>query len=581
MFVPPAGPSQSSIRARLVDALAKAWDDVRAADPALAEGEAPQVALAVPKQLQHGDYTTPLALGLARACKQNPRALAQRLADALGDAGGLLARSEIAGPGHLNLFVHPDAWRASLWQILRHPTQVLQSHAGRGQKVLVEFVSANPTGPLHVAHGRGAAFGDVVCRLLAASGHEVTREYYVNDMGNQTDVLARSIFAHYRALCGEPFVAPSEYYPGAYVQELAQAMYDAHGESYAGADEARWLPEFRARGTELMLARIKADLQAFNVPFDTWISEKALAQPETLQGVVEALRARGHVYEDDDGKVWFRSTTFGDDKDRVMVREDGRPTYFLSDVAYHRQKAERGYDRLINVWGADHGGYLPRIHASMQALGFDPKSLHVSFIQMVSLSRGGQAVKMGKRLGTAVWLREVIDEAGRDATRYLFMTRRLDTQMDFDIDLAAKKSLDNPVYYAQMGHARLCAIARKAEAQGRELPDDGQLDEGALACLTLEDELQLMRMMARAPDVVADAAHALEPHQIAAYVQALIADFHSYYSRNKQGARVLGDDAALTCARLMLCRALQHTLFALLGVLGVDAPEQMSLDEAP
>ena len=570
------------MRTRLTAALQDAWQTLCRDDASLAEAAVDLApALGLPKQLEHGDFTTPVALALARRLKRNPRQVAESLRTALGDAGGMLARTEVAGPGHLNFFVAPAVWRDALWRLLEAPEDALRSNAGANRRVLVEFVSANPTGPLHVAHGRGAVYGDVVARLLQASGYDVTREYYINDLGHQTDVLARSVYVNYLTRGGRPLVVPEEYYPGAYVQELAQAMYAEHGERFLDAPEAEWLQTFREACIALMLERIRTDLSAFNVPFDTWVSERALAQPELLRRTVDDLRARGHVFDDESGKVWFRSTTFGDDKDRVMVREDGRPTYFLSDVAYHRQKAERGYDRLINVWGADHGGYLPRIHASMAALGHDPKKLHVSFIQMVSLSRGGQAVKMGKRLGTAVWLREVIDEAGKDATRFMFATRRLDTQMDFDIDLAAQKSLENPVFYAQMGHARLCAIGRRAAEQGRALPEASSWRREALDLLALDDELALMRAAARAADVVADAAAELEPHRVPAYLQELIASFHSYYSRNKAGARVLGDDAALTEARLLLCRGLQHLFAALLAAVGVEAPERMELGDAP
>lgn len=579
----PAAPSPS-VRTRLAAALQGAWQALCCDDAALAAaaeaGELPAPALGVPKQASHGDFSTPFALALGRRVGHDPRQLAERLRRGLGDAGGLLARAEVAGPGHLNFFVAPAAWRDAFWRLLQTPAQALRSNAGAGRRVLLEFVSANPTGPLHVAHGRGAVYGDVVARLLDAAGYEVTREYYVNDLGHQTDVLARSVYAHYLACAGEPLQVPEEYYPGDYVQSLAEMLHARHGNRYVGAPTADWLEDFRTQCTEAMLERIRRDLRAFNVPFDTWVSERALAQPEVLRRTVDELRARGHVYDDDDGRVWFRSTTFGDDKDRVMVREDGRPTYFLSDVAYHRQKAERGYDRLINVWGADHGGYLPRIHASLAALGFEPKRLHVSFVQMVSLSRGGQAVKMGKRLGTAVWLREIVDEAGPDATRYMFATRKLDTQMDFDVDLARRQSLDNPVFYAQMGHARLCAIARRAAEQQRALPPPSQWRREALDALTLEDELSLMRAAARAPDVVADAAAELEPHRVPAYLQELISGFHSYYSRNKAGARVLGDDSQLTLARLLLCRGLQQLFAALLESVGVAAPKRMQLPDA-
>ena len=528
------------------------------------------------EQATHGDYTSPVALALARLAHRPPRDVAQLLRGELGDGGGLLRGCEVAGPGHLNLYLGPDALRDSLHATIGAGDRALISDRGAGQAVLLEYVSANPTGPLHVAHGRGAVHGDVLANLLRCAGYAVTREYYVNDMGRQIDVMAESLFLRYGELLGRPFAPPADFYPGPYVIDMARELQQDVGDRYLDAPRDSWLPALRERGIGQMLARIRADLAAFNVHFDAWVSERAMSRGEALLQVVQRLGEAGHTFVEG-GKTWFRSTAFGDDKDRVLLRDDGRPTYFLTDLAYHDAKMRRGFDRLVNIWGADHGGYVARVRAGLTALGHDGAALTVLLMQMVSLTRGGAAVRMGKRLGTAVWLAEVIAEAGSDATRYLFSQRRLDTQMDFDIDLAMRRSLDNPVYYAQMGHARLAAIGRRA--QQAQVPHVAN-ERAHLDALVLPEELQLIATLARAADVVADAAQALEPHQVVHYVQELIAQFHSYYTQYKHSHRVVSDDLRATRGRLLLCRGLQQVLRALLALLGVAAPEQMSLYDA-
>ena len=577
----PTSAAPLSLRRTLAGSVLRAAAEVVGAD-ALAGVALRDAGLTAPKHAAHGDLTTPIALSLAKRAGRSPRDIAMAIAERLRCASALCESVDVAGPGHVNVRVCGAALRERLWLAAVYGAATLRSDVGLRQRVLLEYVSANPTGPLHVAHGRGAVFGDVVARLLVAAGYEVEREYYVNDMGNQTDVLARSVWAHLEELRGKPFVAPDEYYPGDYVRELAVHLYAEHphiGLDAHGQLQAFWLPEVREFATAQMLARIQQDLAQFNVEFDRFVSERALTEKVDAAALVARLQASGHVYEEG-GKQWFRSTDFGDDKDRVLVREDGRPTYFFGDLAYHEDKMQRGYHRLINVWGADHGGYVARIKASMAALGHDPNALDVPLVQMVSLTRGGQAVKMGKRLGTAVWLKDVIDEAGRDATRYLFLLRRLDAQMEFDVELASRKSLDNPVYYAQMGHARLRAIERRAVQEGVALPPPAQWRREELEALTLPEELSLMRALAQAPDVVAAAAQAHEPHAVATFVQELIAQFHSYYTRYKHSERVISLDQSKTRARLLLCRALANVLQGLLALLGVDAPEQMQWDES-
>lgn len=563
-----------TLKQRLTDALTAALG--RLYTDGFLEGEAPAIQLTPPKQESHGDFACNVALALAKPAKRNPRDIATRIVEQLGTDDDLLERVEIAGPGFINLFVARAAWHRTLSDILAAGSDHVRSEHGGDRRVLLEYVSANPTGPLHVAHGRGAVTGDVLANLLDAAGYAVEREFYVNDLGHQVDVLARSIHVRYRELFGQHPKHPEDFYPGEYVKEIAEVLREELGDTHLESDENHWLATFRQRGVDLMLDRVRADLEAFGVRFDRFVSERALVESTDLVGLANELQSKGAVYEED-GKKWFRSTDFGDDKDRVVVREDGRTTYFCSDLAYHRDKMNRGFERLINVWGADHGGYIARVKAGLSAFGYDPESLEIVLIQMVSLTRGGEAVRMGKRLGTAVWLRDVVDEAGKDATRYFFLLRRSDSQFDFDLDLATQKSLDNPVYYAQMGHARLCSVIAKAAEQGVPEAVDG---EGALDALTLPEELTLIKMMSRAPEVVVAAAESREPHQVVFYVQELIALFHSYYTRYSATERVISDDAAKTRARLLLCSALRTTLAALLAVLGVDAPERMSLEAA-
>ena len=564
---------QNSIRQKLTTRLEAALTTLK--QQGLFDGEVPEVGLGAPKQASHGDYATPVALSLAKTAKKKPRDIAVALQQALGNADGLLEKSEIAGPGFLNLFVARQTWLDALGDILTAGESFIRSTHGHGIRVLIEFVSANPTGPLHIAHGRGAATGDVVANLLDAAGYQVEREYYINDLGNQIDIMARSIYLRYGELFGRAFTPPEDFYPGEYITDIARKLKADAGDRYLDKPEAEWLAALREQGIASMLERIRADLDAFGVRFDHWVSERELVSKIGLETVVKRLEDAGHIFAEG-GKKWFRSTTFGDDKDRVVMREDGRPTYFATDIAYHDEKMQRGFKRLINVWGADHGGYVARVKAGMQALGHDPNALHVIFIQMVSLSRGGESVRMGKRLGTAVWLDEVVREAGRDATRYFFVMRRSDAQLEFDIDLATKKSLDNPVYYAQMGHARMCSVQRRAVEQGIALPT---FAPGALSALVLPEELNMVKTLVRAPEVVAEAADAHEPHLIVHYIQDLIGQFHSYYTQYKNSEKVISEDPQKTRARLLLCEALKTALAALLKILGVSAPERMFLDE--
>ncbi|MBJ80717.1 MAG: arginine--tRNA ligase [Myxococcales bacterium] len=539
------------------------------------DGEPPALSLEESKSVGHGDFACTLALALAKPLKKNPRQIAQDLENAFGDANGLLEKSEIAGPGFLNFFVRPGAWHDTLFDILETGSDFMCSNEGEGERILLEFVSANPTGPLHIAHGRGAVVGDVLASLLNMAGYKATREYYVNDLGNQIDTMARSIYFRYAELYGQKDPEPEDFYPGEYVIDLARAIQEEFKEEFLGQPENQWLEYFAKRGVSLMLERIREDLETFGIHFDHFQSERLLAEENPLDALVSELEERGVVFTQD-GKKWFRTTDFGDDKDRVVLREDGRTTYFTSDIAYHKIKFERGAQRLINVFGADHGGYVTRVKAGIAAMGYSAAALDCILVQMVSLSRGGEAVRMGKRAGNAIWLRDVLDEVGKDAIRYHFIMRRADAQMEFDLELATKKSLDNPVYYAQMGHARLCAIRRKAEAENIALP---QLERNSLDALLLPEELSLIKTLTKAPEVIAEAANAYEPHKVVYFIQDLIALFHSYYSKYKGEERVISEDEKKTKARLLLCQALELSLKRLLEVLGVSAPEEMYLSD--
>jgi arginyl-tRNA synthetase len=527
------------------------------------------------------------------------------------DLAGDLVSLEVAGPGFINLRLNPDLWLRALEGAVAAGAGYGRTGVGQGRKVIVEYVSANPTGPMHVGHGRNAVTGDGVQSLLRWAGYHVTREYYVNDYGAQVQTLARSVHLRYQEALGRTVDFPAKAYPGEYVKEIGAALARELGGRYLDAPEAGWLDLFRDRAVEHVLGMIRGDLGTLQIEFDRWSSEKALYQSGTVARFVQDLEARDLVYvgqlpppkskkgaaspptgatapapppsgPDEEGMsatdqlTLFRSSRFGDEVDRPIKKADGTPTYFCADIAYHWEKRQRA-DLLIDVLGADHGGYVPRLEAAMEALGHSRDDLKVVLIQMVNLTRGGEAVKMGKRSGNVVWLREVVEEVGCDATRYLFLTRRSDAPLDFDLELAKKQTLDNPVFYVQYGHARLHAIFRKAAETGVALPG---FDLGDARTLTSPEELDLVRRIAAFPDLLAGAAQAFEPHRVVFYLQEIIAAFHSWYSQGKRsGERVLGSDPARTRARLFLCRALAQVLANGLSVLGVSAPERMELPE--
>jgi arginyl-tRNA synthetase len=556
-----------------------------------------------PRDPRHGDFAVNAAMVLAKAAGKPPRELAQAIVEAVraADEAGDLAALDIAGPGFINVRLTPDTWFRALGDVERQGERFGRTAVGKGRSVIVEYVSANPTGPMHVGHGRNAVTGDGVARLLDWSGHAVTREYYVNDYGAQVQTLARSVHLRYQELFGRQVTMPPKSYPGEYVVDVARVIKAADGDRWLDAPERDWLAHFRDRAVEHVLGLIRGDLAAVNIAFDVWSSEKALYESGTVDRFLASLEEKGLVYvgklpppkskkgapppqpqTDEEGVsaaedlTLFRSSQFGDEVDRPVKKADGTPTYFCADIAYHWQKRQRA-EALVDVLGADHGGYVPRLKAALQALGYAPTDLHVVLIQMVNLTRGGEAVKMSKRAGTVVSLREVVEEVGRDAARFLFFTRRADAQLDFDLELAKRQTLDNPVFYVQYGHARIASILRKAAEAG--VPP-ARFDLDAARALTMPEEQDLVRRIVAFPDLLAGAALAYEPHRVAFYLQETIAAFHSYYTLGKRsGERVIGADARKTAGRLYLCAALKQVLANGLAVLGVTAPDRMESRE--
>jgi arginyl-tRNA synthetase len=561
------------------DALLKAKES-----GALSLHEIPQVVLEAPKEAGHGDLASTVALPLAKTERKPPRQIAEVIKDAIEDSEGILEKIEIAGPGYLNFFIKDSAWLDVLHEIERQGMEYGHCHVGNEKLVQVEFVSANPTGPLHIGHGRGAAVGDSLARLLSFTGYDVRCEFYINDFGSQVENLGNSVYFKYRELTGDEAAAkvprvsenPDEEAPGEHASNLYLGEYITElAKEFMGRAEFNALSEeekknyCREEGITEMLGRIKATLARFGVTFDEWYSERTLYDPKNnlVEAAIAELRAKGLVFEEG-GAVWLKTTNFGDDKDRVLIRNNGQTTYFASDIAYHRDKFKRGFKAVIDVWGADHHGYIPRMKAAVQALGHDPDDLQVLLVQLVNLMREGQPVKMSKRAGTFVTLEEVMDEVGTDACRFTFMLRRPDSQLDFDLDLVKSQSSENPVYYVQYAHARLASVFRQAEEKGITLPPITQVD---LSRLTLPEELAILKRLSAFPELVEKAALALEPHRLTYYLQELSGMLHSYYFKHK----FISDDLELSYARMHLVRAVRQVIATALNLLGVSAPETM------
>jgi arginyl-tRNA synthetase len=532
----------------------------------LAFRQLPVFELETPKLAEHGDFAANLAMLLASQARRPPRQIAQILVDHLEAPPGFLRQVEIAGPGFINFFIEDSWWFHTITEIHRQGQAFGNSRIGAGQRVQVEFVSANPTGPLHIGHGRGAALGDVLANLLAAAGYQVEREYYINDVGNQINTLGKSLYFRLLELKGHEIVFPPDGYQGDYLKDLAR-QYLAEGRPLPGADPTEEeLKELGRYAADVILAGIRRDLEDFGVFFDTWFSETDLYTEGWVDRAFATLKEGGWLYDRDEA-LWFASTRLGDDKDRVVRRSTGATTYFASDIAYHVHKVSRGYDLMVDLWGADHHGYVPRLKAAAQALGFAER-LRILLVQLVALLRRGEPVAMTTRGGTFVTLREVLDEVGKDAARFLFLTRRADAHLDFDLEVAKQQNTENPVYYVQYAHARLASVLRQPEAP--ELAGPGP-EPGLHARLTLPEELDLVKKLAAYPETVETAARLLEPHRLTYYLTELAGQLHSYYYKH----RFISEDRELSRARLWLVAGVKTVLAHGLGLLGVSAPESM------
>jgi arginyl-tRNA synthetase len=548
-----------------------------------------------PRDTSHGDVASNAAMVLSKRAKMKPRDIADALVAKLKSTPGV-AKVEIAGPGFLNITLAPQVWQDAVHAIRKAGATYGRSSLGRGVRVNVEYVSANPTGPMHVGHCRGAVFGDALANLLAFTGYDVTREYYINDAGSQVDVLARSAFLRYREALGEVIGAiPEGLYPGDYLKPVGVALAQKHGRALLGQPEAVWLSTVRADAIAAMLVMIKADLAALNIKFDTYFSEASLRHDKVdeVATSIAVLRAKGHIYEgrlpppkDHDLKDWedreqtlFRSTTFGDDVDRALMKSDGGYTYFASDVAYHHTKVARGFNELINVFGADHAGYISRIKSAVKALSDNKVALDIKVCQLVRLLRDGEPVKMSKRSGTFVTLREVVDEVGRDPVRFMMLYRKNDAALDFDLKKVVEQSKENPVFYVQMAHARAKSVFRNVRETFPDLTTDSAEISGAdLSLLTDPGELDLIRKLAWFPELVTGAAKAHEPHRLAFYLYELASAFHGQWTRGNDSPHlrfIQAGDKRLTAARLQLVTVNAQVLASGLAVLGVEAPDEL------
>ncbi|MEX0802576.1 MAG: arginine--tRNA ligase [Candidatus Binatia bacterium] len=535
--------------------------------------ELPPLLLEPPKQREFGDLATNIAMHWAKAAKKSPRVIAGAILKNLEDPEGMLARKEIAGPGFLNFTFSRKFYYQRFRELVAGKVSNLD--IGHGRRVQIEFASVNPTGPLHVGHGRVAVIGDVLARLHEATGFKVEREYYVNDAGNQMENLGLSLYARYRELFGEKADFPESGYPGGYVKDIAAEIKNRYGDKFIGENKQAAVDIFRRYGGDCLLTTIRGQLDGFGIRFDAFFSEKAMRERSEVTESMDLLRARGLLYSQD-GAEWFKSTAFGDDKDRTVVKSDGELTYFAADIAYHRNKFERRFDKLIDVWGADHHGYVPRLKAAMRGLGYEPNSLQVVLVQMVQLTRAGEPVRMGKRSGEFVALQEVLDEVGRDAARFFFLMRKSDSHLDFDLELAKRQSSDNPVFYVQYAHARVASIFEQAHRSGI-VWDMAGVESIPVERLELAEEMELIHRVAQFNDVLEESVRELEPHRMIFYLLDLAGEFHRYYNRT----RILSQDRDLTHARMSLAQMVQTALRRGLNLLGVDAPMKMASRSEP
>ena len=550
------------IKTVLTDAIIKTAKNAIAAG-VVKDGTLPEVQLTVPPKKEFGDFASNFAMQSARALRCNPRVLAQYIVENLDCP--YVKKAEIAGPGFINFYLNPDWVYDMLARIVEAGENYGNLPKASDEKIQLEYVSANPTGPLHVGHGRGAVVGSALANLLKAAGYDVEQEYYINDAGNQMNNLARSVNARYLELLGKEIEFPEDGYHGHDIIDTAQRIINKYGDRFLQMEEAERLEEFKTIAYQEKLAALREDLERFNVHFDVWFSEKTLHEANKINEACDYLLEKGYM-EKRDGALWLKSTEFGDDKDRVVIRDNGVPTYFAADIAYHTNKFNRGFDRVINLWGADHHGYIARMKAAMQCMGFKPEQLEILVLQMVRLLRDGQEVKMSKRTGQSVTLNELIDEVGTDAARFFFVMRSIDSQLDFDLDLAVKKSNDNPVFYVQYAHARICSIMRQVAEAGIKVQGKGDYK-----LLTEPVEVDLIKKLGEYPEMLATAAKERAVQQVAHYVYDLAGLFHSAYNQ----CRILGVNEDLQQARLAMVMAVGHVVRHALSILGVSAPEKM------
>jgi arginyl-tRNA synthetase len=533
----------------------------------------PDTVLEIPKIRAFGDMSTNIAMQIGKAMQgANPQEIAADIVKSLNnkvqesDISPCISKIEVKPPGFINFYFTPAYLQNVVKKIINEGSNFGRSDCGKSRRVLIEFVSANPTGPLSVAHGRQAAIGDVLANILDFSGYKVEREYYLNDEGNQIVILGQSICARYYELLGEPYVFPESGYRGDYIYSIARTIIEKHGKNLILSGDNR-IESFSEFGVKYILDDIKKDLSDFKVEFDTFYSQADLGRSGRVEKVLNSLKEKGFIYEKDNA-VWFESTKFGDDKDRVLRKSDGSYTYIMPDIAYHQDKFNRGFDVLIDLWGPDHHGYIKRMKAACQAIGKDAGSLSVLIVQLVTISRGGLPVKMSTRAGEFISLREVMDEVGKDVARFFFLTRRRDSHLEFDLELAKKESMENPVYYIQYAHARICGILEQSDKQGK-CPGKGK-DE-ILNLLGTKEELEILRLLWEFPDTIKHSGINMEPHKLISYLIELAGSFHSFYAKH----RVINEDQSLTSARIMLIEALKEVFSKSLMLLGVSVPKRM------
>ena len=525
----------------------------------------PEIVVEKPKDEKMGDFSTNIAMMLARSERKNPKMIAESVVRYLKN--GDLSQVEIAGPGFINLKMSHEFFLQRLKNVVKQGDDFGQTDVGQGTKVLIEFVSANPTGPLHVGHGRGAAVGDALARILKKSGYDLSTEYYINDVGNQMNFLGRSTWLRYRELLGEAIEFPDDHYRGEYIKDIANEIVKQKGNEFLNKPEEGCLPFFRKFAKDNILKGIQKDLTEFRVNFDNWFNEQSLYDDSSVEKAIEWLKGKGHIYEKD-GAVGLKSSAFNDDKDRVIVKKTGEKTYFCSDIAYHQNKINRGFKKIINLMGADHHGYVPRMEAVLEAMGYDKKIFKILLIQFVSLLRAGEKVSMSTRAGEFETLKDVVSEVGVDVARYYFLMRSSDTHLDFDLELAKQETSENPVFYIQYAHARICSIFRTAGEKGVVWNRSNEVD---LSLLVEGEEFGIIRAVLAFPEIVEKSARALEVHRISHYLLDMVSRFHGYYSRH----RVISDDKALTLARLFLLDAIRITIRNGFDLMGISAPEKM------